>query len=72
MFISEIPFEDLYVGMQAISYYGTPGVITELLGIEDDPRKEDNLVSFKWENGRESIGVWHFQCSKVKLKTNDV
>ena len=63
--VSQIPFDELQIGQKVIGANGVPGVISNLQPITEDYRKEDNLVSFKWENDKESPAIWHFWCDKV-------
>lgn len=66
--VSEVPFDKLKIGDSVIGLSNTPGVISALTPIEKDPRKEDNCVTIKWENGKTSF-VWHFQCDHITIVT---
>ena len=57
--LSEVPWDNLAVGDVCISVLGTPGVITDLVPIDQTSRQEDGEVEIHWENGKQSY-FWHF------------
>ncbi|MBI3019989.1 MAG: hypothetical protein HYY60_01535, partial [Parcubacteria group bacterium] len=54
--ISDVPWEELHVGMKVVSARGTPGEITRLRSFPEDSY---DSIDFKWENGNESFGMFH-------------
>lgn len=74
MKLSEIPFNDIYIGMlvQSIST-GTFGFIDYVVPYEqvsDDPDisilSKDNVVCVSWDNNNFSE-LWHFWCDKILI-----
>lgn len=63
--LSEVPYEDIFEGMELISAIQVPGKVIE----KHSPghRGEDNDIDIQWDNGKTSSG-WHFQLDKVKVK----
>jgi hypothetical protein len=64
--LSEVPFDEIYIGMEVVSAIGTKGYVYHLRKL-DAPRHEDNEIDIKWDNDNESIGVWHFWCDKISV-----
>lgn len=68
--VSEVPFDELRVGDEVVSYRGNAGVIIEKVDIEESIRFEDNSLVIRWDNGKENnlSYTWHFWCSNVYMK----
>lgn len=65
MKLSEVPFEDITIGMKVISVLDTPGTIMEL--ITCGFKGEANFIEIDWDNGRSSDGR-HNQMKSVTVK----
>lgn len=65
VYISDIPFQYLYYGMQCLSAMGTHGRITALISEEKGEARYDS-VEFDWDNGKHSH-VFHDCCDKILL-----
>lgn len=62
MKLSELPKEQLRVGIKLISAIGKSG---EIIGIDKDAR-EDWDIWIRWEDGSEDV-VWHFWGHSVDV-----
>lgn len=68
MKLSEIPFKEIYVGQRVQSDLTKCfGIVMEKNDIEEDFRKEDNLVSIWWDNDKIALNVRHFQYDMVTV-----
>jgi len=65
MKLSELPKDQLEIGLGLISATGKSGKITSI----DKDTREDWTIWIKWEDGSDS-GVWHFQGDYVEVIDN--
>jgi hypothetical protein len=66
-YLSEVPFQDIFIGQRVVSHIGNPGTVTDLIPIEQAVRKMDNEVTVTWDHGGKSH-LWHFWCDHIKLE----
>lgn len=66
--ISDIPFNELYIGMPVLSANKSRGKIIALG--QTGGRDDRNSVSFRWNSKKESVCVPHFQCDHVTTSWN--
>lgn len=66
--LSEVPYADIFVGMEVISAVDTPGKVISQLDVEksEDP-EDDNWIEISWNNGKTSYDN-HYLFDKVKVK----
>lgn len=64
--LSEVPIEEVRATMPRVISQKT-GVRGVVFGVSDKPDREDNTIDIRWDNGRESRGVWHFWCDKIEV-----
>lgn len=65
MKVSDIPREELKVGLKVVSAIGTLGIITKIHEF-DYTQDEDRVIEIKWDNGNIS-DAWHFWLDKVTV-----
>lgn len=59
--LSEVPWDNLFIGMPVLSAMGVPGKIVKLL---DDTQDIFPSIWIHWENSKDSW-VFHHQADKV-------
>lgn len=66
--LSEVPYEDIFVGMEIISAINTLGQVANKQYVEKtkDP-EDDNLISINWNNGNSSHDC-HYNFCNVKVR----
>jgi len=66
--LSEVPYDEISLGMEVISAINTPGKVVEKLDVEKTIDPEiDNWIKVEWENGKSSYDC-HYNFSKVTVK----
>jgi hypothetical protein len=63
--LSDVPYDEIRVGMELISTKGTPGKISKK--IDKKIQHDDNWLLVHWNNGNMSCDE-HYNFSKVKVK----
>lgn len=66
MRLSEVPIENIIVGLEVIGANGVHGKVEKIIS-KDTTKGEDNEIIIVWDNGNVSQ-AWHFWCNKVTLK----
>jgi len=66
--LSDVPYDDIFEGMELISAIGNPGKVREKISKEAMPnREDDNWIIADWDNGTYSYQL-HFCYDKVTVK----
>lgn len=63
--LSEVPYDEINIGMEAISYVGNPGKVVSKHIAEH--RDGNQWIVIDWENGKSSNDI-HACFDKVKVK----
>lgn len=66
--LSEVPYDEIEIGMELISAIGNPGKVEEKINKEDAPHRDnDNFIAIKWDSGSYSQQL-HFLLDQVTVK----
>jgi len=72
MLLSELPFEEIKPGLKVISALNTPGhVVSTHSKYQKEYIDEDNTINIVWDNGQESLDIWHFWCDKITVNLEE-